>query len=295
MPTLLFLFALLASPTPPQGAHPKSFWTSIAQQKSALPPGESAPALAAELVAALGSPDPEMRDDLAYSILTSWIYTQKLLGADDVRTIMRTLQANLKVGLGAPESDAVLLRSFSALMLSVIASRDNADPFLTPEEYQTLLDGALAYFRDERDLRGFDEKKGWMHSAAHTADLLKFLARNPKLRPVDQARILTALTAKNRDAATPFVQGEDERMARVVISIVRRPDFDRTAFTVWLEAATSAAVFPREPAAASLRAQQNTKRFLSSLWSSLSADDRPSQGGDFARTSLREALKTIYQ
>ena len=292
MPTALLLLALL--PFSAQTAHPKSFWQSIAQQKSAVPAGESAATLAAELVAALGSPDPEMRDDLAYSILTSWIYTQKLLAPDDVRGIARTLQGNLKRGVGGPEGDAVLLRSFSALVLSVIASRDNAEPFLTAEEHHGLLENALAYFRDERDLRGFDATKGWMHATAHTADLLKFLARNPKLRTADQARILSAITAKNRDAAVPFVQGEDERMARVVISIVRRPDFDRTAFTVWLTEAQNTAAFPKQPSVASLRAQQNMRHLLSSLWSSLTADERPSAGAEFARTALRDALKKLY-
>jgi hypothetical protein len=293
VPTAVLVLALLSFA--PQASHPKTFWTAIAQQKYALPAGESAPALASELVAALGSPDPVMRDDLAYSILTSWIYTQKLLGPDDVRTIAKTLQANLDRGIGGPEGDGVLLRSFSALVLSVIAARDNADPFLTQDEYQALLENALTYFARERDLRGFDAAKGWMHSAAHTADLLKFLARNSKLRPLDQRRILSALITKNRDAAVPFAQGEDERMARVVISIVRRSDFDRTAFSTWLSEAQTLAAFPKQPAVPALRAQQNARHLLSSLWSSLTADERPSDGAEFARVALRDALKTLYQ
>jgi hypothetical protein len=207
---------------------------------------------------------------------------------------MHTLEQNLERGVGGGESDEVLLRSFSALTLSVIASRDNADPFLSAEDYNTLLESGLAYFRNERDVRGFDALKGWIHTAAHTADLLKFLARNTKLRPADQARILTALTAKNRDAAAPFAQGEDERMARVIISIVRRPDFDRPAFKAWLADAHTAASFPRPPTVAALRAQQNIRHLLSSLWAELSVDERPSEGAEFARTALREALDTLF-
>lgn len=292
MPTALLLLVLL--PFAAQTTHSKSFWASIAQQKFALPAGEAAAPLAAELVALLGSTDPVMRDDLAYAILTSWIHTQKLLSPEEVRSISRTLQANLKRGIAGPESDQVLLRSFSALTLSAIAARDNAEPFLAQGEYDTLLESALTYFRDERDVRGFDGTKGWMHSAAHTADLLKFVARNAKLRTSDQARILAALTAKNRETTVPFAQGEDERMARVVISIVRRADFDRTAFTVWLADAQATAAFPKQPTVTALRAQQNVRHLLSSLFSSLTADERPSDGADFARTSVREALKTLY-
>jgi hypothetical protein len=277
-----------------QSPHPKAFWQSIAAQKFALPAGESAPVLAAELVASLGSPDPEMRDDLASTILTSWIYHQRLLGPADLRPMMRTLQDHLARGVGGPQGDEVLLRSFSALTLSVIASRDNADSFLAADEYNGLLESALAYFRDERDVRGFDARKGWIHTAAHTADLLKFLARNPKLRASDQPRLLSALVAKNREAAAPFVQGEDERMARVVISIVRRPDFDRTAFKAWLAEAQAAARFPQPPTEAALRAHQNVRHLLSSLWTELSVDHRPSEGAEFARTALRDALATLF-
>ena len=123
----------------------------------------------------------------------------------------------------------MLLRSFSALTLSMIAARDNESPFLSTEDSARLLQSALDYFRDERDTRGFDTDKGWMHSAAHTSDLLKFLARSLRFRPARRHRFCPRWLAKNRDAAAPFVQGEDERMARIAISIVRRADFDREA------------------------------------------------------------------
>jgi len=288
--TTLALF--LSTPAPPP--HAKPFWRAIVTQKFELPPGETAPALAQELVAALGSPDPEMRDDLGFTILSSWIYTKKFLGPAELRPIVKTLQVNLKDGIGGGESDRVLLRSFSALTLSTVAARNNVDPVLSAEEYNALLDSALTYFHDEIDLRGFDEQKRWMHTAAHTADLLKFLARSPALRVGGQARILDALTAKNRHAPAAFTQGEDERIARVVISIVRRDDFDRDGFKNWLAAAQAAAKFPSPAAVSSLRAQQNIRHLLSSLWTELSVDERPSAGAEFARTALRDTLKTLF-
>ena len=126
------------------------------------------------------------------------------------------------------------------------------------------------------------------------ASLLKFLARNPKLAPGGQARILSALLTKNRDARAPFSQREDERMARVVISIVRRDDFDRIAFTTWLDAAKDTASFPQTPSVDQLRAHQNVRHLLSALWAELSVDERPSPGAEFARTALKETLKKLY-
>lgn len=294
MHPLILVAALSAGMIQPAAAHDKAYWRAIAAAKFEVPAGVTAQQLAPELLAALGSSDPELRDDLTLSILTSWIYQKKLLGPDDLRPMIRTLEANLRQGVGETGTDGVLLRSFSALTLSVIAARDNDAPFLSADEFSRLLDAALAYFHDERDTRGFDPSKGWMHSAAHTSDLLKFLARSARLPAGGQARILAAVLAKNREGPAPFIQGEDERMARVVISVVRRPDFDRDGFRAWLAGAQTAAKFPDPATPDALRAEQNVRHLLSALWTELSVDERPSEGADFAKAALREALKGLF-
>ena len=107
---VLLAICLLAST--PQAPHPKTFWQAIVAQKFALPAGESAAALAAELVGSLGATDPEMRDDLAFTILSSWIYDKKLLGPDELRPMVGTLRAHLSRDIATPGTDRVLLRSF---------------------------------------------------------------------------------------------------------------------------------------------------------------------------------------
>jgi len=295
MSTLCALAALVFVVQGAQGpVHDKPFWQAIARAKFEVPAGESAPRLAGELAGLLGSPDPELRDDLAATILTSWIYDKKFLNPDDLRPLVGGLRHNLRDRIETPDTDAALGRSFSALILSIVAARDNATPFMNEAEYSGLLESALTYFHDERDTRGYDAQRGWIHSAAHTADLLKFLARNPQLPQAAQARILTALLAKNREAGAAFSQGEDERMARVAISIVRRDDLDRGAFTAWLAAAQDTASFPKSPTVDLLRAHQNVRHLLSSLWTELSVDARPSAGADFAREALKRTLEKLY-
>jgi hypothetical protein len=290
MLSTLALVALLAVPAP----HDKAYWQAIAAHDFDPPAGTTAAALAPELVDNLASADPELRDDLSETILTAWIYRKKLLGPDDLRPLVATLRANLRAGIGETGTDTVLRRSFSALTLSIVAARDNEAPFLTRAEHAALLDAAIEYLRDERDLRGYDADRGWIHSAAHTSDLLKFLARSDNLPRDGQARILAALAAKNRDAASAFVQGEDERMARVVISIVRRADFDRDAFTAWLDRVRESAAFPRDVSTASLRAQQNARHLLTALFAALTADDRPSDGAAAARALVQDTLKKLF-
>ena len=91
-------------------------------------------------------------------------------------------------------------------------------------EAQSFFDRMLDYFASERDLRGFDPVHGWMHTVAHTSDALKFLARNPKLGPGVDQRLLAAVAAKIAAADAVFAWGENDRMALALQSAVRRGD-----------------------------------------------------------------------
>jgi Protein of unknown function (DUF2785) len=215
--------------------HPRGFWRKIKATEFAVPPGESPLALILDLSDSLGSPDPEIRDGFGYEIPATWIYEKKLLGRDDLRVLLRKWTANLRYGIGRTNEDSVLLRSFSALDLSLLAAYDLEAPFLSPAEFESLLNDALAYLSDERDVRGYTPPVGWRHSCAHTADLLKFLARNPRLEVADHARILEAVRAKITRVGDPvYVWGEDERLARTLVSLVRRPDFEPALVDPWL-------------------------------------------------------------
>ena len=99
----------LAAPT-----HDRQFWEAIAQQHYAVPNGESASALAHELSGLLASPDSELRDDLAYSILTRWIRAGKLSN-EDLISLSDEWRSNMKKNIGESGNDSVLQRSFSAL------------------------------------------------------------------------------------------------------------------------------------------------------------------------------------
>jgi hypothetical protein len=259
--TLLITFLLAVSPLA-QGqptarpVHDKAFWKQIAGNKFAVPAGESITVLTRELSDLLGSPDPELRDDIAYSTLANWIYRQRIVSLEDRRALMTTWLANLKTGIGERGTDGIFRRSFSALALGVLAILDNEASYLTQTEFDRLLTAAIEYLRDERDTRGFDPAKGWMHSVAHTGDLLKFLGRNRQLRPAQQAAILAALTQKLGSVGEVLTHGEDERLARAALSIVARPDFDETGFRTWM-ATLAPARSTDPPTPASLAAAQN--------------------------------------
>ena len=216
-----------------QQEHDKDFWRDIAKHHYEVPQGESAPVLAEELSAMLASPDPELRDDLAYSILARWIYRGNL-NADDLRKLADEWVANLKDGIGEAGTNSVLKRSFSALCLSSIAERDLKAPFLGESRYHQMVAGALDYLQAERDLRGYDAKLGWIHATAHTSDLLQALASNPMLKADEEARILDGIEARLAFAPEVYSQGEQDRVAQAVVAVIRRPDFKPELFEPWL-------------------------------------------------------------
>lgn len=76
-----------------------------------------------------------------------------------------------------PPDDRTLRRSFSLLDLSVLAAYDLKTPFTSQSAYRETLAVGIDSLAGERDLRGFEPGKGWVHATAHAADLLKFLAR----------------------------------------------------------------------------------------------------------------------
>jgi hypothetical protein len=272
--------------------HDVAFWRAIAHDHYTPPRGGDVPSLAEELTGLLSSPDPELRDEIAYSTLASWIFQQKLLDAAALRTLTARLLANMTRDIGDRDADSVFGRSFSALVLSVVVARDNADPFLVADDWHRIEMGALAYLAAEQDVRGYEPAKGWMHSAAHTADLLKFLGRSRHLDAAGQRRVLDAIAQKLTTASVVFTHGEDERFARAVLSLTSRKDFADGPFTAWLQQ-TKPAV-PEHPTVAQLRAAQNWKNLLAKLEVLLSNDPQPSDAAAAARTSLRATLKTLY-
>ena len=242
---LVTLSMLAQAPSPTKGvseksAHNREFWRSIAKNRYAVPEGQSVYPLLRELSGYLGSRDSELRDDLAYTIIAVWIKHQKQLSATELNSLVDEWRTDLRVGIGESGSDGVFKRSFSALCLAALAERDLKTPFLGEERYRTLLADALAYLKDERDLRGFDPAIGWIHATAHTADLLAALASNPLFGSEDQGRVLDAISGRLSSAHEVFMYGEQDRLALVAARIVKRKDFDPVAFHRWLIAMDAA-------------------------------------------------------
>lgn len=293
LPCVLVAAFLMGQTAVAQAAHGKEYWRGIAGKKYGVPEGEKAFALAKELSANLKSPDPELRDDLAYSILTEWILEKNAFTAEEMLAFEAEWRGNLKQGIGENGTDSVLGRSFSALMLATIAERELKSPFLSEARYRTLLDAALQYLSEEKDVRGFDAKKGWIHATAHTADLLAALVRHPLFTESDQARVLEAVGKRLGTAKTIFSFGEQDRLANAVAAMAQRADFSESGFALWvsrMDKADFAIWKDVPPKLEGLQRFENDTYFLSAFVARVSAGETKS-GAEEAKKVAVESLK----
>lgn len=293
----IVLIAAFAPAAGAQAARDRAGWVAMAKDGFALPGGTRAVEVLLEMNALLASPDPVLRDEVAYSAAERWILRDKAVDAAGLRQLLDRWSRNLDAGLGESGSDTVFGRSFSALCLSLIAAADLQRPFLEPAEVQAFFDRMLDYFARERDLRGFDTSRGWMHTVAHTSDALKFLARNSKLAPGVDTRLLAAARTKIESTAEVFAWGENDRLAFALHAAVRRPDADSAAFEAWAAHWISAhtalwsggpQVNPRQFAHV-----ENAKQVLRSLHAALSMDAAPTPTGSAAQKAALTALAKL--
>ena len=265
-------------------------WAAIVAAGHAVPEGADPFHLMLELGELLGSPDPRQRDDFAYGIGVQWIVRQGLFDAQQLQELALRWRANLRRGLGEVGTDSVLLRSFSALSLASIAARDVAVPVFSVEQRRALLADALVHLREERDLRDHDATLGWIHAIAHTADLLKFLARNPASDGADLEAMLEGIAARlAAPVSGAFRMGEDERLARALAAIVLREQAPEAAFTAFLQtlrqSVAAARQEPFEPRV--FAAEQNILHCLRALYSLLAATEGLPPHAQWVRDALR--------
>jgi hypothetical protein len=271
-------------------------WVALRESNFTVPAGQTPIALLRQMNALVGSTDPFLRDNVAYEAAARWIYTNGALSADEQREMLNLWTTNLQAGLGEPTGDAAFRRSFSALNLSVIAARENAAPFLSQSEFDGFLSNVLNYLARERDTRGYDGPRGWIHAAAHTADVLKFLTRSAKMGVPSQARVLSAIDERCRSFGSVFQWAEDVRLAQVIVSLAKRTDFDKAAFDAWLTAVKTRrtelwkqapAIDPQEFARV-----QNLAMVLRAAYVSLSIEPI-APAAEPARAALIDTLKAL--
>lgn len=220
-------------PTWHHGGVPETYWQSVMQSGMIVPVDRSLDESTAELVELLGNPNPRLREDVAYTLLTTWInrgvYDDLLAGFGD------GIAPGLRQGLGSDGDVTVLRRSYSALMLAEIVGRDNNAQLLGPESVLHWGDLATSWYVREQDHRGWIPELGWAHAIAHGADVLAALARSRHFGRLELTVLLDVI-ADRVLTPTSYVwrHGEDDRLAYAVMTLLHRNALDPVLVEPWL-------------------------------------------------------------
>lgn len=200
------------------------------------PGGKEKKDLAFEMLEKIGVVDYELRDDLIYSVFSEWII-DGAFPEEDLKKFLgvSTDENHMFFKIGEDGTDSVFTRTFSALIAAAILYRNNRREFLSEEEVNTANEKVVRYMKEERDLRGYVDGKGWAHSAAHAADALDELAQCPKTDREELLKVLGVIRFKVMTRRYTFVNAEDERMATAVVSALDRNILSSGEFGTWLK------------------------------------------------------------
>ncbi len=193
-----------------------------------------------QLMNCLASPDPELRDELAYTGISQWLRENSF-----TPDVYLTLFNRLVSVLTQTVDDAYgVYQPFAALMFAEVVRVDRKTPYLTAQQRQQAVDVITEYFSQIDDYRGFDTQVGWRHNVAHSADVMLQLALNPAVNQAQLEQMLAALkpqvVAKNNHF---YVYGEPKRMAMPLVYLFLRDGLSIEQWQAWLSEVTAPAPF----------------------------------------------------
>lgn len=267
-----------------------TFWSQVMADGLRVPDGRPLDDLTAELVTMLGSPDPALRDGIAYPALATWIsrgvYDDLLAGLGD------GMVAGLRIGIGESGTSTVFRRSFSALVIGECIQRDNIVQRMATLKILEWGDRIAAWFVRENDLRGFVPGAGWAHAVAHGADAIGALARSPHLGRTELTVMLDVLADRLLVPAGSLLSaGEPDRLASATMAILRRNVVPLSVLEPWVTRLANAAARAPLNDADPFLSTGNPEAFLRALYLQLSlAQDHPEVRADLL-LALVAALK----
>lgn len=243
--------------------------------------------LALSLADCLSSPDPVLRDELGFELLSAWMRAGRLSPGT-----LRQLRDRWLSVLQAPPDAPGFHAPFAALALSEVARVDRVQPFLQPAEREALWVAGASWLRQWRDYRAHDDREGWRHGVAHGADLLMQLALNPAMDADGAALMLASLGAQVlAQGQIAYQHGEGERLARAARFALARSDWSAEQVQAWLLTAMEPARSGRWDARR-LRLVHNARQFLWPLYVGLQ-EQRDAGLRERALPAVRQALAAL--
>ncbi len=246
----------------PLGMKPQAL-KELRQQQWQVSDQQRRQQLASAMLACLSSPDPTLRDEIAFESLSFWMRA-KLLDDITVRHISTELQSELSANQASKHSD--FARPFAALVMAEVARVDRITPFMTELERDKMVKLAANYLSTVKDYRGYDEKQGWRHGVAHGADWMLQLSLNPALTTEHHLLMLQALATQIKTDQHFYQYGESERLMMPILYLALRSPIDQAGWQQWFDALLQTELDLKKTTQKSLARRHNLQAFLNVLY-----------------------------
>ncbi|MFF2753235.1 DUF2785 domain-containing protein [Psychrobacillus sp. NPDC058041] len=187
-----------------------------------------------EMIENIGSTDPILRDKLIYTAFYTLV-TEDFLDQQQMVFILNKLLENKSVVLDIdnPLTDSVFTRSFTTLVYALIVEHDSTKQIISKDLVREVIEATHEYMGKESDLRGYVDKRGWAHAAAHGADLLDSIMKHPTATEDDALKILQHI-ARFLTIANGYQDDEEERLARAFVTLTKY-HLNEDLIVTWLE------------------------------------------------------------
>lgn len=226
-----------------------------------------------ELLDNIGDLDSEIRDRLIYPNLAHLLH-DKHFDEEKLTEIFEILldKNHLFYDIENNIKNSVLTRSFTSLQLVILLyvhKRDNIiDENLIYKAFNTFLD----YFKKEKHYEGYNDKVGWLHSIAHSADVFDQFLTIDYFKSEEMKKIFEAVLNKLKSREYYFSHDEDERFIVGMKKAILRDVLEEEYLLDYIERFSDYEKNTDYPAMYYIK--NNVRNFLSALYFSLIEEEK---------------------
>jgi len=186
---------------------------------------------------------------------------------EELETLLNTILSKdfAFYNIGIEDDDSVLRRSFSILLVNPILCVHLDKEFLDEEMILKTKDCLIKYLNEEKDLRGYDKEKGWLHAIAHVADGIHALINCKGITEDICKDIMGTIENKLLEGREVFNAEEDERLITIIYyDIISDNLLSNKYICNWIDGLSK--VVEIEDRRTRFMARTNVKNFIRSLY-----------------------------
>ncbi|MGH4118267.1 DUF2785 domain-containing protein [Clostridium sp.] len=215
----------------------------------------------------IGDTDQELRDGLILNTFVNWIEEKRYFTNEELVNLLNTILSEdfAFYNMGQENDDSVLKRSFSILLVNPILCVHLDKNFLDKDMIVKTKDCLIKYLNEEKDLRGYDCDKGWIHALAHVADGIDLVVNCEGITEDTCKEVMLSIENRLCEGKEFLSAEEDERLINIIYyNIIEDKLLSDDYICNWIQGLSR--VLQINERITKFKARTNVKNFLRSLY-----------------------------